>query len=443
MQRPATDTQRIGVEWVAVDAVQPRADNPRTHSSEQIERLAGAIGELGWTAPLVTDADGVLIAGHGRLLAAKRLGLSDVPVVRRADLDPLEVQALVIADNRIAEDAGWDDEALSKAMAALNAGGVDLSLTGFADDEIANMLAGLDAAATTAQAEEAKAARGAQAAAEAETEDEEAPEPPADPVTQSGDIWILGAHRLLCGDATDPAAAAAALDDIAPALMVTDPPYGVNYDPDWRNRDLGDARRSTGEVLNDGQVAWLAAFEAFTGDVAYVWHAALSCATVLADLEGLGFEARSQIIWRKPQFVISRGHYHWRHEPCWYAVRKNAAAGWRGARDQQTVWDIANVRAGAPGDETVTGHSTQKPVACMRRPIANHDGDVFEPFCGSGSTLIAAEMEGRRCAAIELNPAYVDVALKRWSVFAGRAPIHAETGQTFEERAAAMTRQAA
>ncbi|MBN9524100.1 site-specific DNA-methyltransferase [bacterium] len=236
--------------------------------------------------------------------------------------------------------------------------------------------------------------------------------------TTVGDLWVIGGrHRLLVGDATDPAAVARLFAGAVPFLMVTDPPYGVDYDPDWRNAaaeagHLGYAARRTGTVANDGRADWAAAYALFPGAVAYVWHAGRHAATVAAGLEAAGLGVRSQIVWRKPHFAISRGHYHWQHEPCWYAVREGPSARWCGDRTQSTVWDITN-RVNA---EDRNDHGTQKPLECMARPIRNHGGDgdvVYDPFLGSGTTLVAAHRLGRACYGCELDPAYADVILRR------------------------------
>jgi DNA modification methylase len=226
----------------------------------------------------------------------------------------------------------------------------------------------------------------------------------------NGDIWRLGKHRLACGDATDPALVARLLGSTRPRLMATDPPYGVGYDPGWRHKALGRSVRATGRVLNDDTSDWRAAWKLFPGDVAYVWHSGLHASAVELSLTAADFRVRSQIIWDKGRLIISRGHYHWRHEACWYAVRKLKTANWQGDRKQTTVWQIPHRRSD-------TGHGTQKPLECMRRPILNHtlQGDaVYDPFVGSGTTIIAAELTGRRCFAIELNPAYVALAIARW-----------------------------
>lgn len=224
-----------------------------------------------------------------------------------------------------------------------------------------------------------------------------------------------------------------------PHLMVTDPPYGVDYDANWRNEA---ARTSTGmgnraigagavgKVMNDDRNDWREAWALFTGDVAYCWHADRHASAVQASLDACGLEIRAQIIWAKQQFAIGRGDYHWQHEPCWYAVRKGKTGHWAGDRQQTTLWQIDKPA------KSETGHSTQKPIECMRLPIENNSkaGDaVYEPFSGSGTTIIAAEMTGRRCHAIELNPAYVDVAVKRWEAFTGQKAILEDGGEEFAE----------
>jgi DNA modification methylase len=244
------------------------------------------------------------------------------------------------------------------------------------------------------------------------------------PTSRPGDLWLLGPHFLVCGDATDPAMVAKALQGAIPNLMVTDPPYGVSYDPEWRERAAraGLLGRSIGagamgQVVNDDRCDWTAAWRLFPGDVAYVWHSSLHASQVEANLVNAGFVTRSQIIWDKGRLIISRGHYHWRHEPCWYAVRKGRTAGWTGDRKQTTVWQV-------PHHRSETGHATQKPVECMGRPMLNHSrpGDhVYDPFVGSGTTILAANDLGLVCHAIEIDPAYVDVVVGRWEQATGRS----------------------
>jgi DNA modification methylase len=272
--------------------------------------------------------------------------------------------------------------------------------------------------------------------------------------TKPGQLWILGSHRLLCGDSTNPADVGRLLGKEKPRLMITDPPYGVNYDAKGREAELGKSKagRRIGAVENDDRAAWAKTYSLFPGDIAYVWHSGLYSSTVCQGLESCGFQMRSQIIWKKKTFVISRGDYHWSHEPCWYAVRKGRQADFQGGRKQKTIWadiidaykpkgkdlfatliDEKTVYAfpatattvwEISGDKNVDGgHSTQKPVECMARPMSNHEGNVYEPFSGSGTTIIAAENLGRRCFAIEISPNYTAVALQRYQDATKKTPI--------------------
>lgn len=225
-----------------------------------------------------------------------------------------------------------------------------------------------------------------------------------------------------------------------PHLMVTDPPYGVSYDAEWRNKaaaagHIGQKKstQAVGKVSNDDQADWSEAWVLFPGDVAYVWHASVKAAVVQQSLEASGFVIRNQLIWAKNNIAIGRGHYHHKHEPCWYAVKKGGTGHWQGSRKEATVWEIDKPM------KSETGHSTQKPVECMRRPILNNsaEGDVvYDPFLGSGTTLIAAHAEGRTCYGLELNPAYVDVIVKRWQEFTGEQATLEDDGRTFDEVAA-------
>jgi DNA modification methylase len=252
------------------------------------------------------------------------------------------------------------------------------------------------------------------------TDPDDVPEPRATDIVL-GDVFTLGRHRLICGDCTDPLIVDVVCDGVMPHLMVTDPPYGVNYDPDWRNRAdraNGEAigARAVGTVDNDDRADWAEAWALFPGEVVYVWHAGVKAPIVFDNLAQCGFEIRAQIIWAKTRFVISRGHYHVQHEPCWYAVRKQGTGHWSGDRTQSTLWSIEHRKSD-------TGHGTQKPVECMRRPIENSSSPgqaVYDPFSGSGTTIIAAEQTARACYAIEINPSYVQVAIDRWESFAGQ-----------------------
>jgi DNA modification methylase len=402
------------VEQWPVERLLPYAANARTHSDEQVAQIAGSIAEFGFNVPCLVDDRGVLIAGHGRLMAARRLGLAEVPVIRLGHLTDAQARAFRLADNQIALNSGWDDALLSAELARLREDGFDLDLLGFSDEDLDRLMA-----------EESGEGAG-------DGDEDAVPEPPADPVTRPGDLWLLGSHRLLCGDATVATDVERLLAETAPHLMVTDPPYGVDYDPGWRNEAGVSATNRTGKVTNDHRADWREAWALFPGNVAYVWHAGVHARTVAESLEVCDFRIRSQIIWSKPRFVLGRGDYHWQHEPCWYAVREGATGHWQGARDQATVWTI-----GHDGDEDgATIHGTQKPVECMRRPMLNNSakGDaIYEPFCGSGTTLIAAETTGRVCLGIEIDPRYCDVIVNRWQTLTGGKAILEADGTAFND----------
>lgn len=244
-------------------------------------------------------------------------------------------------------------------------------------------------------------------------------------------LKLRSRHRLVCGDSTSADVVGKLLGDVKPHLMVTDPPYGVEYDPSWRAKaGVNTATAATGKVLNDDNADWRDAWALFPGDVAYVWHADRFSPVVAESLQVCGFAMRALIIWGKSQLVMGRGDYHSQHEPCWYAVRKKGTGHWAGDRKQSTLWSIDKPR------KSETGHSTQKPVECMKRPIENNSSPgqaVYEPFSGSGTTIIAGEMTGRSVYAIELNPAYVDVAVKRWQDFTGQQATLECDGRTFAE----------
>ena len=252
--------------------------------------------------------------------------------------------------------------------------------------------------------------------------------PPAEPQSRLGEVYELGPHRLLCGDATDPEQVGLLLAGEQAALMVTDPPYGIGVDHSWRDgvrQPAGSARTAT--LLNDDRCDWRDAYRLTDARVAYVWHSALHAGEAFAGLAAAGFVVRQQIIWFKQIHALSRAHYQWRHEPCWYAVRKGASASWQGGRKQTTVWEaaspIAGFGSGGQGEDAVTAHPTQKPLELFERPILNHTkpGEiVYDPFCGSGTCLIAAAKQGRRCLAIELDPAWSDVIRARYEALAAR-----------------------
>ncbi len=394
----------------------PYARNARTHSAAQVAQIAASILEWGWTNPVLADATGV-VAGHGRLAAArllydqgKTLALPSgdalphgmVPVLDVTGWTPAQRRAYVLADNQLALNAGWDDGMLAAELRALEEDGFDLDLTGF--DDVAVRLA----------PEETDV--------DAEPQEDKLEALRAQWQTELGQVWQLGRHRLVCGDCTDALVVASLLGNERPHLMVTDPPYGIEYDAKWRDAALGGpvGGRATGAVANDNVADWRDAWSLFTGDIAYVWHAGIKTHEVADSLLACGFVLRAQIVWCKSHFAIGRGDYHPQHEPLWYAVRKGSTGHWQGDRKQSTTWQIDKPR------KSETGHSTQKPVECMERPIRNNSaaGDlIYEPFCGSGTTIIACERSGRTARAIELSPAYVAVTLQRFKDATGVEPV--------------------
>ena len=393
----------MSVELRPLDAVRPYANNPR-QNDDAVEAVAESIRRFGFRQPIVVDADGVIVAGHTRFRAAQRLGLATVPVHVATDLTADEVRAYRLADNKTAELASWDDAMLSIELDALRGAGIDWTLLGFDEEELAKLLA--------------------PAGTEGLTDPDAVPEKPVDPVTKPGDLWLLGKHRLLCGDSTSAADVTRLLDGAVPTLMVTDPPYGVEYDPEWRmDAGLTGNTARMGKVMNDDRADWTEAWKLFPGDVAYVYHAGVFASTVQQSLERAGFAIRAQIIWAKDRLALSRGDYHWQHEPCWYAVREGGKGHRTDDRTQTTLWSIP------ARDDAGHGHGTQKPVECMERQVRNHLADtVYEPFAGSGTTVIACERTGRACLAMELDPGYCDVVVRRWEEFTGKKAerVHAE-----------------
>ena len=345
--------------------------------------------------------------GHFKAIAGLDVYKDVALLIELAHLTEAQKRAYILADNRLAEQAGWDKDLLALELGDLRDMAVDLASLGFEAGE-------LDALLRSGEADE---------------REDDIPPVPANPVSEQGDLWLLGNHRLICGDATDAGTVARVLAGVLPHLMVTDPPYGVAYDPAWRN-EVGAAKtKRTGKVLNDHRADWREAWALFPGEVAYVWHGALHATTVAESLMATGFAIRSQIIWAKERLVLSRGDYHWQHEPCWYAVREKATGHWSGDRKQTTLWQIPS-----RDQDAATVHGTQKPVDCMRRPMLNNSSPgqaIYEPFSGSGSSLIAAETCGRHCHAVELDPAYVDVAVERWQSFTGKEAVLDGDGRSF------------
>lgn len=391
----------------------PYALNSRTHSDEQVAQLAASIREFGFTNPVLIDESNNLIAGHGRLLAARKLQMETVPAIVVTGLDDRRRRALVIADNKLALNAEWDQDALSVELEDL--AGDFGELMGFSDDELVALLK--------------------QEATEGLTDEDAVPETPEHPTTVKGDVWVLGKHRLMCGDSTSIDAVEKLMNGQAPNTMLTDPPYGVEYEADWRANAKGRVkteREQNSNLKNDDEADWYDAYALFGGNVAYVWHASAFTDVVMDGLRRSGFDIKQQIIWNKNVHALSRSDYHWKHEPCWYAVKPNGDRNWRGGRTQMTIWDIKSVIF----EDGKTAHPTQKPVEIYKRPLEHHTNQgeyVYDPFAGSGTLAIACEQLGRRALCMELDPKYCDVIIKRWQDFTGEQAVHEESGKTFFE----------
>jgi DNA modification methylase len=418
----------FSLEWWPIDRPRDYPKNARKWSAQAVDKVAASIREYGWKQPLVCDSEDVIIIGHLRRAAGRRAGKTECPVHVARDLTPEQVRGLRLMDNRSHEEAGWDFDLLGPELIDLQRLGFGLELTGFDEQELARtMMQKTDGL----------------------TDPDDCPPVPEAPVSKPGDLWLMGPHRLMCGSCLDQAAVARVLDGGKPTLLITDPPYGVDLDNEWRDRaglnrsgpaDASYVKKrteghTTTSMSGDTIADWSPAFALVRSlAIAYVWHATSHMIDVAHGLRSIGFELRQQIIWEKTVAAISRQAYHWKHEPCWYAVRKGQTAKWIGTKDQTTIWEAASPKQISSGSkEQKFDHPTQKPIALMERPIKNHDGAVYEPFGGSGTTLMASETLGRNCYAIEIEPRFVDVIVTRWQNFTGRAAILDGCQKTFEQ----------
>ena len=401
-------------QWPTAKLV-PYARNARTHSDAQVAQIAASIAEFGFTNPILAGSDGVIVAGHGRLAAAQKLGLEMVPVVVLDHLTPTQRRALVIADNRIAENAGWDDELLRVELEALQDEGFDLDLTGFDADALADLLAGDEPDG------------------EGETDDDAVPEVSETPVSRPGDVWLLGGHRLLCGDATMAASYRTLLDGELVDMVFTDPPYNVNYANSAKDKMRGKDRAILNDNLGDGFYDFLLA--ALTPTIAhcrggiYVAMSSSELDVLQAAFRAAGGKWSTFIIWAKNTFTLGRADYQRQYEPILYGWPEGAQRHWCGDRDQGDVWSIKK-----PQKNDL--HPTMKPVELVERAIRNSSRPgnvVLDPFGGSGTTLIAAEKSGRLARLIELDPKYVDVIVRRWQDWTGKQATRESDGVAFDD----------
>jgi site-specific DNA-methyltransferase (adenine-specific) len=398
------------IEQIKTSALIPYARNSRTHSEAQVAQIAGSIREFGFTNPVLIDADNGIIAGHGRIMAAQKLGLAEVPCIRLDHLTETQRKAYIIADNKLALNSGWDEEMLALELGELKDLDFDLSLTGFSDDELADILA---------------------ETVEGETDPDDVPETPVDPVTVPGDVWVLGKHRLLCGDSTS-------IDDLRKLcgeqdvdMWLTDPPYNVAYEGKTKEAmTIQNDSMSNGDFRQFLVDAYTAADAVMKqGAVFYIWHADSEGYNFRGAAHDAGWKVRQCLIWKKSSMVMGRQDYHWKHEPCLYGWKDGAGHLWATDRKQTTILEFE--RPSRNGE-----HPTMKPVALFEYQMLNNTkgGDlVLDSFAGSGTTLIAAEKNGRIARLMELDPKYCDVIITRWQDFAGKQATHETSGRTFDE----------
>lgn len=393
-----------------VDDLIPYALNSRTHSDTQVAQLAASIREFGFTNPVLVDEQNNLIAGHGRLLAARKLGLDEVPAILVTGLDDRRRRALVIADNKLALNAGWDEEALRVELEDL--AGDFSELMGFSDEELAKLLRGHDQN-------------------EGLTDEDDVPDAPEQPTTVEGDVWILGKHRLMCGDSTSIDAMEKLCEGQLVDMWLTDPPYNVAYE--GKTKDAltieNDAMNNDDfrQFLRDSYSAADAVMK--SGAVFYIWHADSEGYNFRGAAFDIGWQVRQCLIWKKQTMVMGRQDYHWKHEPCLYGWKEGAAHLWATDRKQTTILEFDRPSRNAE-------HPTMKPVELFEYQMLNNtkgDDLVLDSFGGSGTTAIACEKHNRRARLMELDPKYCDVIVKRWQEYTGQIAIHAETGKTFEE----------
>lgn len=385
------------IQEVAVEALIPYAKNSRTHSDAQVAQIAASIKEFGWTNPILIDGTKGIIAGHGRLMAARKLGYSKVPVIELKDMTESQKKAYVIADNQLAMNAGWDMELLKIEVADLNEDGFDLELLGFDSKMLDSLLA--------------------PEVTEGLTDEDAIPETPKEPKTKLGDVYILGEHRLMCGDSTSIEAVETLTQGLVD-ILVTDPPYNVNYEGATKDKlkimnDSMDDEQFR-QFLRDAFVAADAVMK--QGAVFYIWHADSEGYNFRGACRDAGWKVRQTLIWAKDSMVMGRQDYHWKHEPCLYGWKEGAAHLWAADRKQTTIIECKKPRVNDI-------HPTMKPVELMEYQILNNTKGqdvVLDLFGGSGSTLIACEKTGRKARLMELDPKYCDVIVKRWEDFTGK-----------------------
>jgi DNA modification methylase len=402
------------ISLVDITKLVPCPKNNNIHSQEQIDRLAKLIEFQGFRNPIVvSNRSGFVVAGHGRIEAARKLKMDKLPVMYQDFESEAQEYAYLTSDNAI---ASWAELDLSM---------VNTEMLDFGPDFDIDLLGIKDFVIEPVEKFDPQS-------------DEDAVPEVVHPITRKGDLWLLGNHRLLCGDSTMIDDVEKLLNGQSPNTMITDPPYGVKYEAGWRAEAKGvkkTEREESSNLQNDDRSDWYDSYVLHKGNIAYVWHASFFTDVVMDGLKRAGFEIKAQIIWNKNVHALSRSDYQWKHEPCWYGIRKGANHNWLGDRKQKTVWDIQNVMFEKDGGGK-TSHPTQKPVALYVNSINNHTNSgeyIYEPFGGSGTSIIAAEKTSRRSLTIELDEKYCDVIIKRWEAYTGKKATLELTNQTYEE----------
>ena len=394
------------VHLVSVETLVPYVNNARTHSDEQVAQIAASIKEFGWTSPLLVDGENGILAGHGRLAAARKLGITEVPVIELSHLSAQQKKAYILADNRLALNAGWDEELLKLELSALAELDFDLDLIGFTDKEL-DALLGADESAGL-------------------TDDDAVPEVPVEPVSKPGDLYILGHHRVMCGDSTVLSDVEKLMDGQLADMSFMDPPYNVDYGNNAKDKMRGKDRRIMNDALGDGFYQFL--YDAcvnlllVTKGACYVAMSSSELHTLQRAWVDAGGKWSTFIIWAKNTFTLGRADYQRQYEPILYGWRDGSDHFWCGDRDQSDVWNFNK-----PVKNDL--HPTMKPVELVERAIRNSSKTrdiVIDLFGGSGSTLIAAEKAGRQARLMELDPKYVDVIVKRWEDFTGQKATRVE-----------------
>ena len=402
------------IRMVAVASLIPYARNARTHSEDQVAQIAASIAEFGFTNPILTDGERGVIAGHGRLAAARKLELTEVPVIELTHLSAIQKKAYILADNRIAANAGWDDELLGVELTELKDAGFDLELMGFGDEELERLLNG--EGDTTGL-----------------TEDDAVPELPVDPVSKTGDVWLLGQHRLLCGDSTVLTDVERVMNGQLADMAFTDPPYNVDYGNNAKDKMRGKDRRIMNDALGDGFYQFL--YDACVNLLIVTKGACYVCmsSSELHTLQRAWLEAGGKwstfVIWAKNTFTLGRADYQRQYEPILYGWKEGTKHFWCGDRDQSDIWNYNKPRVNDL-------HPTMKPVELVERAIKNSSKTrdiVLDLFGGSGTTLIACEKTNRQARLVELDPKYVDVIVKRWEDYTGLKATRESDGQAFAE----------